>query len=296
MHACGHDMHMASLLGAIRILNQLKDQIQGEILFIFQPGEEKIPGGAKLMLEEDMFEGNPPDFIIAQHVLPDMKAGNVGFKPGIYMASNDEVYLTVKGKGGHAALRDSLKDPILMSASLLLRLQEEVKAQTPEGIPTVLSFGKIEGSGATNVVPDLVYLEGTFRTMNEAWRKKVHEIIRQTADEVTLAEGGSCKVEIRSGYPVLHNHEGITAVAMETAERFLGREHVESMDIRMTAEDFAWFTSEIPGMMYRFGVRDPGSDEVLSLHSSRFKSDEGALVTGISFLACLALELLNHRF
>jgi amidohydrolase len=293
MHACGHDMHMASLLGAIRLLNQLRHEINGEILFLFQPGEEKIPGGAKLMLEEGVFNGREPHLIIAQHVLPEMKAGHVGFKPGIYMASSDEIYITVKGKGGHGALRQHIKDPILMASRILLTLQEEVPRMAPVEIPTVLSFGKVVADGAVNVIPDDVTLEGTFRTMNEEWRKEAHRLIRKVASEISASMGGSAEVEIRIGYPVLHNDEQITRESIRLAKKLLDEENVEVMDIRMTAEDFAWFTQRIPGMMYRLGVRDPGSEQPYLLHSPLFKVNESALKTGISVMAFLAIELLK---
>jgi amidohydrolase len=293
MHACGHDVHMASLLGAIRVLNHLKHEINGEILFLFQPGEELIPGGAKLMLEEGVFKEREPDLIIAQHVLPEMEAGHVGFKPGIYMASSDEVYITVKGKGGHGALRQNIKDPILMASQILLSLQDIINRKAPVNIPTVLSFGKVVADGAVNVIPDDVFLQGTFRTMNEDWRKEAHRIINEVCEDITSGMGGSADVEIRNGYPVLHNNEQIAHESKKLAAKLLGSKNVEDMDIRMTAEDFAWFTQKIPGMMYRLGVKDPGSEGPSPLHSPLFRVDETALRTGISVMAYLAIELLK---
>jgi len=293
MHACGHDMHMASLLGCIRLLNQLKHEIQGEVLFLFQPGEERIPGGAKLMLEEGVFNGREPHMIIAQHVLPEMVAGHVGFKSGIYMAANDEIFITVKGKGGHAALRKHIRDPILMASQILLSLQEEVMARAPGDSPTVLSFGKVLADGAVNVIPDHVILEGTFRTMNEEWRKEAHKLIKEIAMNISSGMEGSVEVEIRHGYPFLNNNEQITMESRRLANQLLGAENVEEMDIRMTAEDFAWFTQNIPGMMYRFGVMDPDSVQPFSLHTPQFKVNESALKTGISLMTYLAIELLK---
>lgn len=295
MHACGHDMHMASLLGAIRVLDQMKSHIAGEILCLFQPGEELIPGGASLMLKEGVFTNRLPDMIIAQHVLPEMNAGKVGFKPGIYMASNDEIYITVHGKGGHGALRKLLKDPILMASHILIELQEALEKNAPEDVPTVLSFGKVLADGATNVVPDQVRLEGTFRTMNESWRKKAHKLIEKVASDIASSQGGYIDLEVRQGYPVLFNDEKITHESSRLAEEFLGSGKVEAMDIRMTAEDFAWFTQSIPGMMYRLGVKDPASEEVLPLHTPRFRAEEKALKTGIALLAYLAVELLKRK-
>jgi len=293
MHACGHDLHMASLLGTIRILNQLKDEIQGEVLFIFQPGEELLPGGAKLMLEEEVFKGREPHMILAQHVLPEMEAGHVGFKPGIYMAANDEIYITVKGKGGHAALRQNVKDPVLMASQILLSLQEEIMRKAPGDSPTVLSFGKVLADGATNVIPDCVTLEGTFRTMNEVWRKEAQGLIASLASEIASSMGGSVEVEIKHGYPFLQNNEQITRESKRLAIKLLGEQNVEDMKIRMTAEDFAWFSQKIPGMMYRLGVGYPGSEQPFSLHSPMFKANESSLRTGISLMAYLAIELLK---
>ncbi len=293
MHACGHDMHMASMLGTIRVLNQLKHEIQGEILILFQPGEELNPGGAKLMLEEGIFKGREPDMIIAQHVLPEMKAGQVGFKPGIYMASTDEIYITVKGKGGHGALREQVKDPVLMASRILITLQEEISRQTPDKVPTVLSFGKVLADGAVNVIPDEVILEGTFRTMNETWRKEAHRLITEISSQIASGAGGSAEVKIKHGYPVLFNHEQLTRESVKLARGLLGDTHVEDMDRRMTAEDFAWFAQEIPGMMYRLGVGDPGAEVTHPLHTPRFTAHESSLRTGISLMALLAVELLK---
>lgn len=293
MHACGHDVHMTSLLGAIRILDQLKHLIEGEVLFVFQPGEEKIPGGAKLMLEEGIFKDELPDMIIAQHVLPDMEAGHVGFKPGTYMASSDEIYITMKGKGGHAALPQHINDPVLMASHVLITLQQEINRKSPSNIPTVLSFGKVVANGAVNVIPNQVELEGTFRTMNEPWRKEAHLLIEQVTTGIAASMGGTCEIEIRKGYPVLKNHENLTRESKSKAIELLGPACVEDLEIRMTAEDFAWFAQAIPGMMYRLGVKEVGSDQVFSLHTPDFRVDESALKTGISLLSYLSIELLK---
>lgn len=293
MHACGHDVHMASLLGAIRVLDQLKGQFSGELLFVFQPGEEKVPGGAKRMLEEGIFEGKRPEAIIAQHVLPEMQAGHVGFRAGIYMASSDEIYLTVKGKGGHAALPQQINDPVQMAAHILIKLQQEINRRAPSGVPTLLAFGKVDARGAVNVIPDEVFLEGTFRTMDEQWRKRAHDHIRKISSGIASRMGGDCQVEIRHGYPVLHNNEVLTQWTREKAIFFLGADRVEELDIRMTAEDFAWFAQAVPGMMYRLGVGTPGTNQLFPLHSSGFRVDESALRTGISLLSYLAVELLR---
>ena len=295
MHACGHDIHMASMLGAIHILNQLKDHLKGELLFVFQPGEEKLPGGASLMLKEGIFEKRKPDAIIAQHVLPEMEAGHVGFRAGRYMASSDEIYISVNGVGGHGALPQKISDPVLMASHILISLQQEINRKSPSGVPTVLSFGKVTANGAVNVIPDKVMLEGTFRTMDEHWRKQAHALIEKIADGIARSMGGNCDLEIRHGYPVLKNDERITRFAKEKAIDFLGAEVVEDMDIRMTAEDFGWFTQAIPGMMYRLGVKKPDQEQVFNLHTPTFSADESALETGVALMAYLSVELLQNE-
>ncbi len=293
MHACGHDIHMTSLLGAIRILNELKEHIKGEILFIFQPGEERLPGGAKLMLEEGLFEKITPDMILAQHVLPSMETGHVGFKPGMYMASSDEIFITVTGKGGHGALPENINDPVLMAANILITLQQEINRKAPSSVPTVLSFGKVVADGAVNVIPNQVNLEGTFRTMNEAWRKKAHTLIKKIATGIARSMGGDCDIEIKNGYPVLNNNESITASARKFAVELFGSEKVEDMDIRMTAEDFAWFANSYPSMMYRLGIKHPDSEKEFALHTPDFKVDENAIKTGAAMLSYLPLRFMD---
>lgn len=293
MHACGHDIHMSSMLGAIRVLDQLKAHFKGELLFVFQPGEEKLPGGASLMLKEGIFNDGLPDAMIAQHVLPEMEAGHVGFRAGRYMASSDEIYITVNGRGGHGALTQKINDPVLMASHILIALQHEIHRKSPGAVPTVLSFGKVVADGAVNVIPDQVKLEGTFRTMDEQWRKRAHGLIEQISDGIAKSMGGKSQVEIRHGYPVLHNNEKIALFAKEKAIDFLGADRVEDMDIRMTAEDFAWFTQAVPAMMYRLGVKEPGQEEIFNLHTPKFRAHESALETGVALMAFLSIELLQ---
>jgi amidohydrolase len=291
MHACGHDIHMSSLLGAIKVLNELKPSLKGSLLFIFQPGEEKLPGGAKLMMEEGIFDKIKPDMIIAQHVLPDMEVGYTGFRAGPYMASSDELYLTVHGKGGHGALPENINDPVLMAAQMLIALQQEVNRKSPKGIPTVLSFGKVIADGAVNVIPDKVILEGTFRTMNEKWRKQAHDLIIQISNGIAASMGGKVDLEVRHGYPELVNDPELTKKSHMLAKEFLGEDKVVEMDLRMTAEDFAWFAASYPSMLYRLGVKAPDSEKITPLHTSSFTADESALKTGISMLSWLAFHL-----
>ncbi len=295
MHACGHDVHMATTLGAIKILSNLKDQFSGKVLFIFQPGEEKAPGGAKLMMEEGLFKNHKPDIILGQHVMPDMKSGDVGFKPGMYMASNNEIFITVKGKGGHGALPENIDDPVLMASHILISLQQEINRKSPKGIPTVLSFGKVVANGAVNVIPDQVTLEGTFRTMDEKWRIEAHRLIKQIVQGIASGMDGSADIEIVPGYPVLFNDPEITSQSRAFASELLGEEHIVDMDIRMTSEDFAWFSHSYPSMMYRLGVKSPNSAYVFPLHTNTFQVDESALKTGAAMLSWLAMSFLNSQ-
>lgn len=293
MHACGHDVHSASLLGVIRILNEIKSDLNGKILFVFQPGEEKIPGGAKQMIEADIFKDNEPDIVIAQHVCPDLLAGEVGFKQGQYMASSDEIYITVKGKGGHAALPERLVDPVIMTAQLLVSLQQIVSRNNKPGLPTVLSFGNIIANGAVNVIPDEVKLEGTFRTMNEDWRKNAHELIKTIAEQTTAAFGGTADIEIRKGYPVLFNNPENTAAASNLAKEYLGGEKVKALDIRMTAEDFAYFSQKYPSFLYRLGIAEPDT-KTTALHTSGFRVNEKALEYGMGLMSWITYSLLKQ--
>lgn len=295
MHACGHDVHMSTLLGAVKIISSLRDQFSGKVLFIFQPGEEKAPGGAKLMMEEGIFNNIKPDIILGQHVMPDFNSGDVGFKSGNYMASSNEIFITVKGKGGHAALPENIRDPIIMASKILITLQEEIKRKSPRGVPSVLSFGRVIADGAVNVIPGEVTLEGTFRTMNEKWRSDAHQLIKQIVKEITGSMGGSAHIEILPGYPVLYNDPEVTTHARAYASELLGEEHVIDMDIRMTSEDFAFFSQSYPSMMYRLGVKDPSAEKIFPLHTNTFRVEESALKTGSAMMSWLALKFLNNK-
>ena len=292
MHACGHDVHMATLLGAMKILSSLTDQFSGKVLFIFQPAEEKAPGGAKLMMEEGIFNDIQPDIILGQHVMPDYNSGDVGFRPGNYMASSNEIFITVKGTGGHAALPANIKDPVLMASKILVTLHEEIKSKTPTGIPCILSFGKVIADGAMNVIPNQVSIDGTFRTMDEEWRSEAHQLIRNIVEKITGDMGGSADIKILPGYPVLYNDPDLTAQSRAFASELLGEEHIIDMDIRMTAEDFAFFSHSYPSMMYRLGVKNPSSEEIYPLHTNTFRIDESALKTGAAMMSWLTMKFL----
>lgn len=292
MHACGHDVHTASLMGTAKILNLLKNQFEGTILLIFQPAEEKLPGGAKLMMEEGALSNPKPHVVIGQHVMPGMKVGKVGFRPGMYMASADEIYLTVKGKGGHAAMPDQITDTVLIASHIIVALQQISSRQAQASVPTVLSFGKVEANGATNVIPPEVKIEGTFRTMDEKWRKEAHEKIRKIASSIAEGMGGKCDVRIEIGYPFLVNDEDTTAKAISYAKDFLGSDNIEALDLRMTGEDFAYYSQAFPSTFYRLGISDKDNSFVSPLHSPGFNIDENALKTGMSTMAWIALSFL----
>lgn len=294
MHACGHDVHTSSLLGVVKILNELKKHLKGTVLFIFQPGEELLPGGAKLMIEEGIFKDKKPDLVLAQHVYPDMETGKTGFRSGMYMASGDEVYITVKGKGGHAALPERLVDPLLIASRILLSLQQIASRNAKPAIPTVLSFGKIIADGAMNVIPDEVRLEGTFRTMDEEWRKQAHQLIKRMVAGIAESAGGSADVEIRNGYPVLYNDKKLTPEIVAYAEEYLGKENVEELDIRMTAEDFAYYSNLYPSVMYRLGVTEPGKKGA-ALHTPAFRVDEKSIGYGMEVMSWLACKFLGSE-
>ncbi|GAF05762.1 M20 metallopeptidase family protein [Saccharicrinis fermentans] len=294
MHACGHDAHSASLLGTAKILNELKDQWEGTILLIFQPGEEKFPGGAKLLMEEGALDNPKPEIIIGQHVLPDMETGHVGFKEGMYMASGDEIYLTIKGKGGHAAMPHILNDNVLIAANIIVSMQQIVSRMVPANIPTVLSFGKVIADGATNIIPEKVEIAGTLRTMNEEWRAKIKTQIRKIATEMAQSMGATCEVKINDGYPVVTNHIEITEKAYTAAQKFLGNERVHKMDIRMTAEDFGYYTQAYPCTFYRFGVQQANNFKTGGLHTPGFNLNESALETSVGLMAYIALDILGQ--
>jgi len=295
MHACGHDAHTASLLGAAKILNEVRDQFEGTIKLIFQPGEEIIPGGASLMIKDKVLENPRPNAILGQHVMPMIPAGKVGFRSGLYMASTDELYLTIKGKGGHGAMPETFIDPVLISAHLLVALQQIVSRVANPKIPSVLSFGRVEALGATNIIPNEVKIQGTFRTLDEAWRAKAHEKMRQIAEGIVEGMGGQLDFEIRKGYPFLKNEPALTARSVEAARAYLGAENVLDLDIWMAAEDFAFFSQEVDGCFYRLGTRNEARGITSGVHTSTFDIEEEALEIGAGLMAWLAVSELASK-
>lgn len=293
MHACGHDVHTASLLGVAKILNEVRDEFEGTVKLIFQPGEEKLPGGASLMIEEGVLENPSPDAIFGQHVFPQLDAGKVGFRSGMYMASCDELYVTIKGEGGHAALPHQNIDPILISSHIITALQQLISRIMPPTVPAVLSFGKIIGNGATNIIPDKVELEGTFRAMNEEWRAIAHDRMKKMAESIAESMGGECVFRIEKGYPFLVNNEEVTIKAKNAAIQFLGKENVVDLDLRMTAEDFAYYSQIKPACFYRLGIKNDDKNISSGLHTSTFNIDEDAIETSIGLMAWIALKELS---
>jgi len=292
MHACGHDAHTSSLLGVARILNELKDEFEGTIKLIFQPGEEKLPGGASMMIKEGVLQNPAPDGIIGQHVMPFIDAGKVGFRSGIYMASTDEIYVKVKGKGGHGAMPHLNIDPVLITSHMIVALQQIVSRNANPTMPSVLSFGKVIANGATNVIPNEVYLEGTFRTLNETWRYEAHKKIVHMATAVVESMGGTVEFEIRKGYPALVNNPELTASSRQGAEEYLGKENVLDLDIWMAAEDFSFYSQQTKACFYRLGTRNEARGITSSVHTPTFDIEEKSLETGMGLMAYLAVREL----
>ena len=293
MHACGHDVHMSSLLGTTKILNELRNEFEGTIRLIFQPSEEKFPGGALAMIKDGVLENPVPERILGQHVLPTLEAGKVGFKSGKYMASTDEVYLTIKGRGGHSATPDLNTDTVLIASHIIVALQQVVSRMAPPGVPTVLSFGRVIADGRTNIIPSEVKIDGTFRTFDEVWRARAHEKITMIAKGMAESMGGTCDVFIDHGYPFLVNDDLATSEAKALAQQYLGPENVVELEQRMTAEDFAYYTQIIPACFYRLGVKNPEWSTIRNLHTPEFDADERSLETGMGLMAWLVLGHLE---
>ncbi len=292
MHACGHDLHTANLLAVLAFLNDHQHLFKGTIHFVFQHAEELLPGGANGMLQDDLFLGDEPEVMIAQHSEPALTAGTFGFKAGAYMASNDEVYIQIQGKGGHAAMPHTINDTVLAASQTVVNLQQIASRKTNPTVPMVLSIGKMEAEGATNVIPDVVKMAGTFRTFDEAWRKEANRLIEEIAHHTAKAHGCKALVDIKRGYPVVTNDPNVTDKAIGVAQTLFGKSAVFALEHRMTSEDFGFFTQKYPSVFYRFGVGFADKEKNFPLHSSKFNPNEEALKYSVKMMVNLALKML----
>jgi amidohydrolase len=295
MHACGHDAHTSSLLGTARLLWAVRQHLPGTVQLIFQPSEERNPGGASVMVKEGVLRNPQVGHILGQHVMPLIPTGKVGIRPGKYMASSDEIFITIHGKGGHGAQPHTTVDPVGIAAQLITALQQVVSRRADPRIPSVLTIGKVLADGATNIIPQAVHMEGTFRTFDEGWRTQAHTIIRDLAHGLVEGMGARLELTIERGYPVLFNDEALTARSRAHLVSYVGADNVMDLDLWMASEDFAFYTHEIPGCFYRLGTRNEARGIVHGLHTPQFDVDEDALQLSTGLMAWLAVQTLQDK-
>ncbi len=295
MHACGHDVHTAIMLGTAIVLNKMKNELRGTVKFIFQPAEEKLPGGASIMINEGVLDNPKVDKMIALHVYPEFEVGNVGFRSGQYMAACDELYVTIKGKGGHAALPEKVINPITIAANMIVAINQKVMSLKDKE-KYVLQFGDFHANGASNVIPEQAFLKGTLRTLNSDFRIRVHKVLLKISKEIEKKYLAVCDFEIRKGYPALYNDPELTDYCKVLSRDFLGSEYVQDLDIRMASEDFSYFSQSCPSCFFRLGVGNTQKGISHLVHTPYFNIDEDSLEIGVGLMSYLAfVNLLSQK-